>query len=254
MYFSGCYEAGWGSDLLFRRTKDWRRWNCHYGEVISVPEFETLGQPLEGVRLVAQLMCVAARTAPKARGVDLIATAIVEGNAKSRLAARMREIAAGGGEQFFERDASNVDDAAVVILVGTRARRMGLRGCGFCGCRDCQEASERRVTCAFNFHDLGVAVGSAVSIAAHHHVDNRVMFSAGKAALDIGLLPDDVIMAVGIPLSATGKNIFSTAGDTSFARLRRTLGHHGSIPRRWEGIWGLGLFKSWREQGYRVLA
>lgn len=182
--------------------------NCDYAEVMSVPEFATSDLASEGVRLVAQLMCVAARTAPKARGVDLIVPAIVEGNAKSRLASRMRDMAAGGGEQFFDRDASNVDNAVVVVLVGTRARRLGLRACGFCGCRDCQEASERMVICAFNFHDLGVAVGSAVSVAAHHHVDNRVMFSVGKAALDIGLLPDDVIMAVGIPLSATGKNIF----------------------------------------------
>ncbi|MEW6049259.1 MAG: DUF2148 domain-containing protein [Bacillota bacterium] len=173
-----------------------------------MPELQMIDQSFDGVRLVARLMCVAARTAPKARGVDLIVTAVVEGKIKSKLAARMREIATTGGEQFFERDASNVDDAMMVVLVGTRARRMGLRGCGFCGCRDCQEASERTVMCAFNFHDLGVAVGSAVSVAAHHHVDNRVMFSAGKAALDIGLLPDDVIMAVGIPLSATGKNIF----------------------------------------------
>jgi uncharacterized ferredoxin-like protein len=140
--------------------------------------------------------------------MDLIVTAILQGEAKSRLAARMRELASSGGESFFERDAGNVEAAVAVVLIGTRGQRLGLRGCRLCGSPDCEAAARAGVLCAFNFHDLGVAVGSAVSVAAHHHVDNRVMFSIGRAALGSEFLPADVIMAVGIPLSATGKNIF----------------------------------------------
>ena len=61
--------------------------------------------------------------------------------------------------------------------------------------------------------DLGIAIGSAVSVAAAHHVDNRVMFSAGKAALNLKLFDDSqVCIAYGIPLSVSGKSPFFDRG------------------------------------------
>jgi glycerol-3-phosphate dehydrogenase subunit C len=45
--------------------------------------------------------------------------------------------------------------------------------------------TKARARCAFNSHDLGIAVGSAVSIAADFHADNRVMYSLGKAAVEL---------------------------------------------------------------------
>ncbi len=62
--------------------------------------------------------------------------------------------------------------------------------------------------CAFNSIDLGIAVGSAISIAADFHVDNRVMYSIGKASMDLGFFGKDVKQALGIPLSVTGKSPF----------------------------------------------
>ena len=50
-------------------------------------------------------------------------------------------------------------------------------------------------------------MGSAVSMAADKRVDNRVMFSAGAAALELGWLGQAGI-AMGIPLSARGKSIY----------------------------------------------
>ena len=48
---------------------------------------------MAGLRTVAELMCVAARTAPKARGVSNIVTAIIEDEAeRATIADRMREI------------------------------------------------------------------------------------------------------------------------------------------------------------------
>ena len=63
-------------------------------------------------------------------------------------------------------------------------------------------------TCSFNAGDLGIAVGSVVSLAADLRVDNRIMYTAGKAAIELGLLGDDVFIAYAIPLSAKGKNPF----------------------------------------------
>ncbi|MFO8079033.1 MAG: DUF2148 domain-containing protein [Armatimonadota bacterium] len=164
---------------------------------------------LDAVRRVAELMCVAARTAPKARGVDELTTAIVEdAGERERIAERMREIGERCGAEFFARDAQNVIDAQMLVLLGTGLRRMSLPECGLCGQPDCDAAEEAQARCAFNAGDLGIATGSAVAVAADHRVDNRVMFTAGRAAVELGLLGEDVKIAWGIPLSAKGKNLF----------------------------------------------
>jgi len=54
--------------------------------------------------------------------------------------------------------------------------------------------------------DLGIAVSSAVKTASIHNVDNRIMYRIGPVARKIGLIDADV--ALGVPLSATGKNIY----------------------------------------------
>ena len=46
--------------------------------------------------------------------------------------------------------------------------------------------------------DLGIAVGSAVSIASDFRIDNRIMYSAGLVAIKTGLLPRSVKVAIGI--------------------------------------------------------
>ncbi|MEZ4483940.1 MAG: DUF2148 domain-containing protein [Syntrophotaleaceae bacterium] len=146
---------------------------------------ETHTQPL--IDLVQQL-CVAARTAPKARGRDLLVTALISGTDKNRLADTMREIAIRDNVAFFERDAQNIDDSPVVVLVGSKKSPAGLPHCGFCGFKDCQELEGAGGVCSFNSGDLGIALGSAVSRAADLRLDNRVMYSAGKAALELKLL------------------------------------------------------------------
>ena len=60
--------------------------------------------------------------------------------------------------------------------------------------------------CAFDDIDLGIAIGSAVSIAANDRVDNRVMLSAGVAAQNLKILGDKTLKILAIPLSATGKS------------------------------------------------
>ena len=66
--------------------------------------------------------------------------------------------------------------------------------------------------CVFNTGDLGIAIGSAISVAARNHVDNRIMFTIGKAAVNLKLLGDEVKIAYGIPLSAKGKNPYFDKG------------------------------------------
>jgi uncharacterized ferredoxin-like protein len=61
--------------------------------------------------------------------------------------------------------------------------------------------------CAVRMADLGIALGSAVKTASIHNVDNRIMYSVGVTALALGMLGDCTV-AYGIPLRASGKNIY----------------------------------------------
>ena len=157
---------------------------------------------------VAELMCLAARTAPKACGRDNLCAAIVTGEAKARLTAQMRAIAAEADAPFFARDAANVDATPVVVVLGTRLARFNLPACGLCGFENCGKNEEAGATCVFPAHDLGIAVGSATGVAAAHHVANPVMFTVGVAALRLNQLGAAARIAFGIPRSATGKSPF----------------------------------------------
>lgn len=156
----------------------------------------------------AEEICMAARTAPKGKGKDLLVTAIVTGEHKDILCRKMREIARRDELAFFERDAGNIEGLEVVILLGSRKEPLGIPHCGYCGFADCNAMLEAGGTCSFNTGDLGIALGSAVSRAADLRLDNRIMYSAGKAAIEAGLLQKGVDIAYGIPLSVTGKSPF----------------------------------------------
>lgn len=160
------------------------------------------------VERVAELMCVAARTAPKARGVDNLIVMTVRAGVKDRLVNEMRRIARVSGTKFFERDADCLEKAQLVILLGQKVRPLGLVPCGYCGYESCQENIKNNGLCAISIGDLGIAIGAAVSVAADHRVDNRIMFSVGKAAINLDIFEEDVKIVYGIPLSATGKNPF----------------------------------------------
>jgi len=155
----------------------------------------------------AKLMCAAARTAPKACGVDAIHTLILDDEDKDKLTAIMREIGEKTGRKFFIRDASNVDASHCIVLIAVEPAPRGLN-CNLCGMTDCQTAGKNKVPCALAVNDLGIAGGSAASVAMDHRIDNRILFSAGVSALELKLFPEKVTICFGIPLATTGKNIF----------------------------------------------
>jgi uncharacterized ferredoxin-like protein len=168
------------------------------------------GVELEATGLLeaARLIAIAARTAPKARGMDRIVTAVFAGDDKDLLADEMQRIGEQSGAGFFVRDAGNLRSAGAVVLLGAKNQRLNLPNCGFCGFADCAGNEAKQGICAFTHVDLGIAVGSAVSVAADHRVDCRVFFTAGRAALNLASLGEDVQVALGIPLSVSGKSPF----------------------------------------------
>jgi uncharacterized ferredoxin-like protein len=157
---------------------------------------------------VAHQMVTAARTAPKGCGVDKIVAMVIDGDDKKAVSEEMRKLAALPGLDFCIRDANNLDDSHAVVLIGVQNIPLGLESCGLCGFGDCVNSVKSGSLCAFNTTDLGIAIGSAVSIAADHRIDNRVMFSIGKAALALGILGADVTICYGIPLSTHTKSNF----------------------------------------------
>ncbi len=159
----------------------------------------------------ASAMMSAARTAPKAHGYDRLECVALTGEEKNALTAEMRRIAAATCQDFIARDAENIDRSTCVVLLGTRNEPYGM-DCGYCGKETCRQAMMEGVLCFFASHDLGLAVGSAVSIAADMRVDSRVMFSAGIAAKDLNVFKSPVQAAVGIPISVSEKSIYFDRG------------------------------------------
>lgn len=163
---------------------------------------------IEAIKKVAEEMCLAARTAPKARGMDLLEMAALAGDDIFKISAKMKEIGERESHHTFLRDCENIKNAQAIVVIGTKRKAIGLKYCAFCGWPNCAEAEKAGAICAYNTGDLGIAVGSAVSVAMDHRVDNRVMYSIGKAVVEMKLLGDEVVVAFGIPLSVSGKNPF----------------------------------------------
>jgi len=165
------------------------------------------------LKLVAELMELSAVTAPKTGGRSHIVTKVLTGDELSTLADEMVQYGQQTGKHNFDRDAAGVRAAGVVLLVGIKDAKPASLNCGACGYPRCanlpqpQEGPEfSGPYCAWRLMDLGIAVSSAVKTASIHNVDNRIMYRIGPVARKIGLIDADV--ALGVPLSATGKNIY----------------------------------------------
>ena len=150
-------------------------------------------------------MMTAARTAPKAKGIDILEIAVVEGNDIQILSAKTRELGVERGWKFFLRDAENILSAEAVLIIGTRPKEQALN-CSHCGFPTCSEKPDE-VPCAINSVDVGIAIGSACAMAADLRLDTRVMFSVGYAAQALDWLKGfKTVFAV--PVSASSKSPF----------------------------------------------
>ena len=171
--------------------------------------YESTDLERDAVLDAARRMCAAARTAPKAKGIDHIATMVLTGEDKDRVADELARLSEPLGYKFFLRDAKNVRAAGALVLLGTREGQRGLNaGCRHCHFEDCADCAEKGGVCVYDPMDLGIAIGSAVSVAADCRVDNRVLFSAGRAAMSLNLLGEDVHMVMAVALAAAGKSPF----------------------------------------------
>lgn len=168
------------------------------------------------MHIVAQLMELSGRTAPKGGGKDYIVQKIITGKQLETLANAMENYAASSAENkaFIWRDGGNIRNSDALLLIGvknTQPSRLDCGACGFKTCGECmskvhQGAEFKGPTCAMRLIDLGVALGSAAKTASMLNADNRILYSAGAVAVKTGMIEADV--ALGIPISGYGKNIY----------------------------------------------
>lgn len=158
------------------------------------------------VEEAARQIMIAARTAPKGKGVDVIEVCMLTGEEICQLSDEMRRIGWQTDLKFFLRDADNILLAEAVILIGTRDHCQGLNclRCGFAHCADRPQG----VPCAINTIDVGIAIGSACAMAADLRLDTRVMHSAGMAAMNLGWPCAEAKNVLALPLSCKSKNPF----------------------------------------------
>lgn len=164
----------------------------------------------EAIYAVAQKMMIAARTAPKGRGTDNMVISVIGKETIEKIVAKMKELVKRENwPHSFERDAGNILKAPWMVLLGTKFEPMRLKICGMCGFENCDEKDKHpEIPCVFNTGDLGIAIGSAVSVAMDNRVDNRIMYTVGQAAVRMGLFPEEIKIVYGIPLSVSSKNVF----------------------------------------------
>ncbi|MFZ5590724.1 MAG: ferredoxin domain-containing protein [Bacillota bacterium] len=164
------------------------------------------------LQMVAELMALSAKTAPKSLGQDYVEIKIVSGEDLNRLAEQMEQYGRKTGKVNFDRDAANVRQSAAVLLLALKENKpLGLN-CGACGFSRCDELTSQEgpefvgPLCAWRVIDLGIALGSAVKTASILNADNRVMYRAGVVARQMGLISGAIV--VGVPIAAYSKNIY----------------------------------------------
>ena len=175
----------------------------------------------EAVLTAARLIMAAITTAPKGRGVSEVTSVLLLDEEKERLARAMEEQNSHKVTpvSIFKRDAQNIRKAAAVLLIGVKGTMpkkpempFNCGACGYPSCGELIKAQKKKgedfvgPLCAFQVMDLGIALGVAAKMAGELNIDNRMMYSAGAAAMNLGVLNADLIIA--LPLSVSEKNIF----------------------------------------------
>jgi uncharacterized ferredoxin-like protein len=166
---------------------------------------------MAGVENIAELMEVAAITAPKTRGENYVVVKTLKGDDLVRVHDWMVQYAQERDIPGFARDGKNVLRSEALVLIGLKDADVADLNCSACGSEACikintVEGEFKGPQCALRVLDMGIALGSAVKTAGMLNVDNRIMYRAGVAARATGLIDADFVM--GIPLSVSGKSIY----------------------------------------------
>jgi uncharacterized ferredoxin-like protein len=123
---------------------------------------------------------------------------------------------------FFRRDAAILRDADA-LLIATSLRCLNDPAdinCNMCGKLTCEylkqepklpadpDVAFRGPLCIFRANNLAYAIDGMMSQARNLGIDYGVYWSAGAAAMRMGILPKDTGFAIGVAVSVTEKSPF----------------------------------------------
>ncbi len=188
----------------------------------SIKQFET--DRFEAVKIAARLLLASATTAPRVGGVGECTVHIVDDEcAIEDLCQKVEAMAKDNKSwQFFKRDAEMLRDADAVLLVTSLRSKTDPAdiNCNMCGkltCEYLREAeelpSETSIAypgplCIFRANNIAYAIDGMISLARNLGIDYGLFWSAGVAAIRLGLLPKNTGFALAVGISVTEKSPF----------------------------------------------
>ncbi len=151
----------------------------------------------ENIRNAALAMISRAKSAPKAKGVDNLVYYLLEKNDIKKVSKKLEDLAIEKDIPFFLRDSKNISNLDYIVLIGLKKA---------------SDKTYKKLKIEDNVHfdsvNLGIALGSAVSVANLYGIDTRIMYTIGYAIRNMDITKHELQDAYGIPLSISEKNIF----------------------------------------------
>jgi len=178
----------------------------------------------EAVKIAARLLLASGTTSPRVGGVGECTIHLVEDECaiEDLCQAVERMSSEGKGWEFFKRDAQMLRDADTVMIVTSLRCRTDPAdtNCNMCGKLICEYLKEAErlpdepgvaypgPLCIFRANNISYAVDGIVSQARNLGIDYGVYWSAGAAAMRMGLVPKNTGFALAVGISVTEKSPF----------------------------------------------
>jgi len=178
----------------------------------------------EAVRIAARLLLASGTTSPRVGGVGECTIHVIEDECDIEDVCQQVEGMAeeNTGWGFFKRDAAILRDAdAIMIITSLRSLTDPSDiNCNMCGKLTCEymRESERLPRepgvaftgplCTFRADNIAYAVDGIVSQARNLGIDYGVYWSAGAAAMRMGIVPRNTGFALAVAISVTEKSPF----------------------------------------------
>jgi len=176
------------------------------------------------VKIAAHLLLASATTTPRVGGVGECTVHIIDDECKIEDLCQAIEKMAKENErwEFFTRDAMMLRDAdAVLIITSLRCYTDPAdTNCNMCGKLTCEYLKEseklpddpgiayKGPLCIFRANNIAYAVDGIVSLARNLGIDYGVFWSAGAAAMRMGIVPKNTGFCLAVGISVTEKSPF----------------------------------------------
>lgn len=202
----------------------------------------------EAVRIAARLLLASGTTSPRVGGVGECTIHIIEDPCVIEDICQQIERMADNNARwdFFKRDAAILRDAdAVLVVTSLRCRTDPADiNCNMCGKMTCEYLREAETLppdpdvaypgplCVFRANNIGYAIDGIMSQARNLGIDYGVYWSAGAAAMRMGLTPKNTGFCLAVAISITEKSPFRDI-PKKYAEINQRSMNDRIIQRLW---------------------